>query len=245
MDDPTGLSKYVDPKLVHKVYDDAGSAPAKEVGKLGTDVVKTFRLFLAPFQYAAAWQDRFEKWLERVRSSVPEERQVEAPASIAGPVIRSLVFMEDDNPLTELYLNLLARAIDKERQDEAHPAFVKIIEQLSPDEAMVMYVFRNRNIAVRAGGWTRREQVSKAFWKIGDIDFPTERLGNPEHLWVYLDHLWILGMVTAGQVRDERGQHVNLVSPTDFGKLFIKACIPEDLKLERGGDEGDSTQEVQ
>ena len=47
--------------------------------------------------------------------------------------------MEDDNPLTELYLNLLARAIDKERCDEAHPAFVTIIEQMSPDEAMVMY----------------------------------------------------------------------------------------------------------
>ena len=65
----------------------------------------------------------------------------------------NLRFMEDENPLTELYLNLLARAIDKERCNEAHPAFIKIIEQMSPDEAMVLYVLNGDCPLVRFSGW--------------------------------------------------------------------------------------------
>ena len=38
--------------------------------------------------------------------------------------------MEDDNYLTDLYLSLLQRVIDKERINEPHPAFFRIIEQL-------------------------------------------------------------------------------------------------------------------
>jgi hypothetical protein len=45
---------HSDIRVLEKLYDDAASAPAKEVSKIAVDLVKTARLFLAPFQLAAA-----------------------------------------------------------------------------------------------------------------------------------------------------------------------------------------------
>ena len=144
MNDPADIGKIgdavakpLDTPMAIELYGDMVSRPAKQVGELAVDALKTFRLLLAPFQLGAHYQDRFRKWLDNVRDSVPTENQVDAPASIAGPVIKALMFLEEGDPLVELYLNLLRRAIDKERQDEAHPAFARIIEQLSPDEAAI------------------------------------------------------------------------------------------------------------
>jgi hypothetical protein len=54
MDVLGALGKLVPKKTVGKIYDDALSGPLRQIGKLGTDVVKTARLLLAPLQYAAA-----------------------------------------------------------------------------------------------------------------------------------------------------------------------------------------------
>ena len=124
MDDPTGLARLADSKLFNKAYDDTLHGPMEEAGKFLVDATKTFRLFLAPIQLLAAAHDRLAAFCERVRRRVPEDRQIEAAPSIAAPLPLSLRYMEDDNVLTELFLNLLTRAIDRERFGEAHPAFV-------------------------------------------------------------------------------------------------------------------------
>ena len=86
---------------------------------------------------------------EKVTADVPEDRQQAAPSHIAGPALQNLVFLDEDSPLAELYLELLKRAIDKERSNEAHPAFIKIIEQLSPEEAVLLFRFRGQRMAPR------------------------------------------------------------------------------------------------
>src|SRR5947208_2257652 len=55
---PDGIEKLLPVKVVENLYDDVASAPAKEVSKVAVDLVKTARLFLAPIQLAAAFQDR-------------------------------------------------------------------------------------------------------------------------------------------------------------------------------------------
>src|SRR5208337_3598331 len=119
---------------------------------------------------------------------VPEDRQQEAAPSIAIPILMDLRFMEDDNPLTELYLNLLARAIDKERCNEAHPAFAKIIGQMSPDEAMVMYVMRDAQVRLDFGKIAGQKPVFT--WggtRVSKTNFPFARtpLSNPNNLGLY------------------------------------------------------------
>lgn len=75
--------------------------------------------------------------------SLPEEQRVEAKPSIAGPVLRSLKWIEEGNVLADLYVELLKRAVDKDRMSEAHPAFVGIIDQLSPEEARFLLILRD------------------------------------------------------------------------------------------------------
>ena len=226
MEDPTDLTKLAetvakigDSQLANKAYDDLAASPMREGGKFLTDLFKTFRLFTAPIQLLAVAQDRLAAFCDRVRAKVPEDHQQEAAPSIALPILMDLRFMEDENPLTELYLNLLARAIDKERCNEAHPAFVKIIEQLSPDEAMVMYVLGGEYPVVVFSGWFcdvwGQNQPSKH-------DFPPERLASPKLTWLYFRHLESLNLVS---------QSNNLFRVTDFGRLFIQACIPEGYTL--------------
>lgn len=227
MEDLTGLGKLADSRVVNKAYDDALSDPMKETGKLLTDATKAFRLFLAPFQLLAVAQDRLAAFCERVRKQVPDERQQEAPPSIAIPVLLSLRYMEDENPLTELFLNLLARAIDKERCGEAHPAFVRIIEQLSPDEAVILAVLSERRIEIDAGMRRHATTISRAFMGVEGVDFPLEKLVCPEHFWMYIDHLESLQLLTAEPYKDDAGDwHAHEIWPSSFGQLFIKACVP-------------------
>src|SRR5882757_1187535 len=96
-------------ETMKKFYDDGLSPSVQELGKMMTDIIKTFRLFTAPVQLTASYQDRLSKYFVRVRASVPEENQIEAPAFISGPIIDKLKYLEDSNYLTDLYLNLLSR----------------------------------------------------------------------------------------------------------------------------------------
>lgn len=125
-------------EVTKKLYRDAAAPAAKEIGGLGGDITKMLRLFMFPIQFAATWQDRLKAYLDEVRAGVPEERQVEAAPAIACKVLEELRFVDETSPLKAMYLELLKRAIDKDRQSEAHPSFPSIITQLARDEAVLL-----------------------------------------------------------------------------------------------------------
>jgi hypothetical protein len=86
----------------------------------------------------AASQDRLEGYINKSIRQVPEERRITPVESIALPVAERLRFQEEGNPITDLYINLLSRAMDGERVSEAHPAFISVISQLAPDELLFL-----------------------------------------------------------------------------------------------------------
>lgn len=53
MEDVAGLGKLAESKLANSIYDDGASLAVRELGAVAADVVKTLRLFTAPFQLAA------------------------------------------------------------------------------------------------------------------------------------------------------------------------------------------------
>ena len=229
--------KVLESKTVEKVYDDALSAPLKETGKLGRDLVKTARLFLAPFQVTAALQDRFEKFLDRVRNKVPEERQINAAPEIAGPVIEKLKYYTEENLITELFSNLLARAIDRDRVDEAHPAFAHLIAQLAPDEAVLLYEMRDKDFEIVDTMDYNRGTNQFFNRRIEKMAVPLHKLVFPANLELYYSHLQSMNLAL-WPVYKQDPIHANGVQSgirryskltlTDFGKLFVKACIPDD-----------------
>lgn len=193
MDDIAGLGKVADSKLANKLYDDAASPAVRELGDAASDVIKTLRLFTAPFQLAAAAQDRFRKWLEEARQRVPEERQVPASPSIVGPALRTMLFLEESNPLAKMFVSLLSSAIDRDAQRKVHPGFVKVLEHLSPDEAVLLTRLRKSNIlGVQVCHHIETEDA--AAWIESLTTFSKDGFGDPDSIHMYFDHLESLGL---------------------------------------------------
>lgn len=134
--------------LVGEIIKAAGDNPdVKEAGaNLGqtaliiTKTINNVMLPLAAVNFAfdkarVYFAERFSQELSSKASSIPAEQLVEPKASIAGPALQGLAFTHEEPNLKEMYLSLLATAMDGRIKAEAHPAFVEIIKQLNSEEA--------------------------------------------------------------------------------------------------------------
>jgi hypothetical protein len=133
--------------LESEVVHDALHPASQEVGKALQTVGKAVNVALAPVGALIWGYDKIRDWLvaalEDRLSSTPPDRIVPPQLTIAGPAIEALRFAGNEESLRELYANLLATAMDSETAHTAHPAFVEIIRQLSPDEAKLLsYIAR-------------------------------------------------------------------------------------------------------
>ena len=234
---PEGLDKLLPAKVIEKAYDDAASSAAKEAGKAAVDLVKTTRLLLAPFQLAAAFQDRFERVIERIRTRVPEERQMAPPGEVVGPAIRQMQYLDAETPLWKMFEELLTRAVDAEATERVHPSFAHLISQLSRDEAVVLYRLRDRSFVV-VDTMDYHRGTNRFFnRKLEHSTIPTEDLQYPGQIDMYYLHLESLGLVTwpvekqdpimqgLEQVGIRRHSTMRL---TDFGQLFVSVCVPDE-----------------
>lgn len=222
----------------------------RQVDKFGTDVAKTIRLLLFPFQLTGALQDRLETYIERAIRQVPAERRIEPVESIAFPVVEKLRFQSESDPITELYIQLLSRAMDGERVGEAHPAFFNIITQLAPDELLFLRDFERHDetIIMAPSGKkiypapeARKLRIEEAKLPselklaVEDQMFRYEALNQPEMFPVYQEHLEGLGLIEyhmwEQDVRyyfktdpDRLALEAFIMKLTHFGRLFLKAC---------------------
>lgn len=72
-------------------------------------------------------------------SKIPEENRCNPRLCVAGPAIQdSLNFIEEPD-LRKMFAKLIASASDKNKYSQTHPAFSKIISQLSPFEANILH----------------------------------------------------------------------------------------------------------
>jgi hypothetical protein len=145
--DPLGLAKG-SISAVGEVIKVAGDNPdvragGRELGKAFLTITKTINLALLPlaavnfgFDKAREYfrKDFQDELAEKLRD-VPEESIVAPKPSIAGPALQGLAFSHEEPDLKELYLSLLASAMDGRTSQEAHPAFVEVIRQLTAEEA--------------------------------------------------------------------------------------------------------------
>ncbi|MCG6146576.1 DUF4393 domain-containing protein [Leptospira bandrabouensis] len=224
-------------KIVAKeIYKDLLSPSVKEIGDILKNSTKVARFAFAGIDYLAAKHDRWKTFLEKVAGKVKEENLVEGHPQIIGPIIESMVYIENESIVGEMFSNLLARAIDKTSQDKAHPAFPKIIQQLSEDEAIILFYLKKKNYRVEQEWDLINNQVINL--RTTKEEFPLTKLSFSEKIWMYMDHLNSLtiagtwktqndipirnsaGIQTGGRVISDR-------KLSEFGKLFADACIPD------------------
>lgn len=137
--------------IVGEVARIAGDNPdVREAGKLtGKSILtisKTVNNALLPlaavnFAFERAreyFTTRFTKDLEEKAAAIPADQVIEPKASVAGPALQSLAFCHDEAELRDLFLGLLATAMDRRKASIAHPAFVDLIKQLDAEDATLL-----------------------------------------------------------------------------------------------------------
>lgn len=186
------------------IYQDALQPAAQEIGKALGTVAKLVNVALAPVSALVWGYDQIREFTaarvaEKLKD-VPPENIVTPSPNVAGPAIEALRYTGHEESLSEMYASLLATAMNKDTIQKAHPAFVDIIKQLTPDEAKIVRGFSVREapnpmisiIAGAPGAPVRKgyKTVLRHFSQIG------ERAGC-EHLQLlpaYLDNLIRMGL---------------------------------------------------
>jgi Abortive infection alpha len=130
------------------VYQDLLQPALKEIGTSLQTVAKCVNIALSPISTLVWGYDRIKVFIDtkvaEKLSGVPSEKIVTPKPEVAGPALEALRYTGHDDTLRELYANLLATAMDADTIANAHPAFVEIIKNLSPDEARIMRLFAVR-----------------------------------------------------------------------------------------------------
>lgn len=145
------------------IYQDALQPAAKEIGTALQTITKAIHVALAPIS-ALVWgyekiRDYLNETLTEKLKNVPPERIVTPSPSVAGPTVEALRFAAHEPSLRELYANLLATSMNFETAHNAHPAFVDIIKQLTPDEARIMQCLALRSVIPFIHGYIYMRQV--------------------------------------------------------------------------------------
>lgn len=132
------------PGLLVEIYGDLARPGVKQVGKALETVIGLGNTVLWPI---ALLNERsrvaLERNLDRYRKemeAVPEDKVVSIAPEIGVPIAEKLSYVQDEK-LSELYVKLLATASNSESLALAHPSFVNVINNLSPDEARLLEYF--------------------------------------------------------------------------------------------------------
>jgi hypothetical protein len=226
---------------INDLYKDLAQPAVQQVGDVLGNAVRVARFALAPIDYLAAQHGRWRRYLERLAEKVPDDRRIDALPQVAGPVFEGLRYVEEGGIIAEMFLNLLARAIDRERVAEAHPAFAAVVGQLSPDEALILFYLKHRHFRLHQRAMIDPETKLFSSAQMISTEFPADELVFPGNLAMYLDHLQSLNLAILSPERNQEPIYLDeprrqigvdlhyFIQLTPFGILFGKACVPGEM----------------
>jgi Abortive infection alpha len=240
-DDPyaQAVAEVVKHLPVRQIYNDVGSGAVKQLGHSLTDVAKTVRLALFPFQMLGALQDRAQSFLDRSIRRVPEDRRISPAPQIIGPVLEGIRYEPEGTPIDEMFSLLLSRSMDGERVNEAHPSFPILIRQLCADEAKILMAVKDHEYDhVHTRDFNPDTALFYGPSVIEIDDLPRDNLTFPSNIPFYFQHLDKLGLAGIFQHgnqeplfneestrRHQIGVRVrSKYQLTDFGRRFVQAC---------------------
>jgi hypothetical protein len=245
------------PGVLKEVYGDLAKPGVSQVGKalgsvlgLGNTILWPITLMNEKAKYALENNlERFRKKME----AIPSDEVIPIPPEIGVPVAEKLAYVTDVS-LSEMYLNLLAKAASYKEAGLAHPSFANLIGNLSPDEAALLPYLQNDLPFLEA----RLTNKTTNHWKtlnpvITGLD-TTVRLVYPSNIVAYLSNLEGLGLIDIRYDRfmvlpedpylplearyrpvlegikfNTETDHITFergkIESTPFGRQFIAACI--------------------
>lgn len=230
-----------------ELYVDLLKPAAVETSKNVLLAARLVTIALAPVHGVVWGMERVRDWLGEAllrRLGNHAEGDIQMPAAhICGQTLFNLQLCMEEEQLRELYANLLASAMLKDTAAKVHPAFVHVIQQITPDEALIL------NQIAQNGGLPIEEIRSDTFDLKGNaiaVEVQFERIcvaACVAHLnmaLAYLDNLlrlkvltevsWSEGTLkepdpfrrTIASVDNSIGRHITV---SEFGQRFIATCV--------------------
>lgn len=191
------------PALLVEIYGDLARPGVKQAGRALETVMGLGNTILWPIAWAnersrIALEKNLEKYRQRLES-MPEEMIVGVAPEIGVPIAEKLAYVTDDQ-LSDMYVKLLATASNVETLGNAHPSFVNVVNNLSPDEArLLLYFVQRRDMPiVQATAVVPKDGTHRV---LGGPFVPpeaTKELVFPGNIDAYLSNLSGLGLVTVG-----------------------------------------------
>ena len=140
MIDPESTGKIIDEasKLAPEVYKDLAKPATQEVGNVAGRTVKAL---LSPVRaFLWGWEkieQVVEEGINKRFEKIPEDQRKSPDLEVAVPLMQALTYTAQNETLREMYLNLLANAMDSSKDKKVHPSFVELIKQMNSLDAKV------------------------------------------------------------------------------------------------------------
>lgn len=190
------------PALLPEIYGDLLKPGVKQAGLALETVVGLGNTILWPIALAnararIALERNLEKYREEIKH-LPNEKVAPVVPELGVHILEKLGYVTNEE-LSDLYINLLAKASCVDTVHFAHPAFVHIINNLSPDEALLLKELDRRGrdpIPYFSARWIRKEPVE--YIEFAEMLTKLEEvvpLAFPKNLFAYFSNLDGLGVV--------------------------------------------------
>lgn len=163
---------------------------------------------------------RLDEYAQKLHS-IPEDKRCEVHPQIGLPIIEKLTYTTCDE-IADLFTSLLASASSIDTANTAHPAFISMIERMSPDEARILeylkdkediqYCDINAYLKEGSGFVCLYEHVT-----VLDVDVP---LNYPQNTNAYLANF-----VSLGILRDKKG--IFRTDKTQYNRISEKYKVEE------------------
>ncbi len=224
-----------DPKIRERIYDDLFSPALSNawvalwnIFYLATTVTVPLALL---WRGANIWLENSLKKYEEKIKEIPESDRVEVRPDIWVPILENLSHTSDEK-IWDLFIKLLEKWTNKQTASLVHPKYIKIIETLSHDDAVVVnYLIKyllnkGQNLACiqirKKTMWWFEILIDKFCWS--EI---LESMENPEQLSLTLDNLISLWLISI-----------------DFSTSFVKESLYDSLISDKSIEEFTSNSEV-
>lgn len=126
---------------IPELYDDLAKPAVQEVGKtLALPLQAVNALLVNPRKWIANAQYKLQETNALIANKlkyIDENKLIAPPDYVAVPALQALSYSMDSSELRNLYANLLAKAMNTDTSGSVHPAYIEIIKQFSPLDAIL------------------------------------------------------------------------------------------------------------
>ena len=240
------------PEIIKSIYGDLLKPGVKQVGMAVERILKLPNIALWHIDRLEghvniALEANLEAYREEM-SKVSEDKVVEVRPELGVPVMEKMSYV-GDSELSRLYVALLTSASNLDTSDAAHPAFVNVINCLSPDEARLLQAFARKGRHPFVEGQFSNTEGSIVVIPFLVLDELIGSLALKQNLAPYLSNLEGLGIIRVSNDKWMTGPghyealeavflnsgatpppgyalnaQKGLIEVTPYGHLFLRGC---------------------